>query len=71
MYLQFHGNITNKNSEGTNELIKQGAKYITCMQDILEEFQKQKEIYVKYLKLRILYIIINILKQMLILNIKK
>lgn len=38
MYLQFHGNITNKNSEGTNELIKQGAKCITCMQDILEEF---------------------------------
>ena len=32
------GNITSKNSEGTNELIKQGAKCITCMQDILEEY---------------------------------
>jgi len=31
------GNITNKNAEGTNELIKQGAKCVTCMQDILEE----------------------------------
>ncbi len=38
MYLQFHGNITSENSEGTNELIKQGAKCVTCMQDILEEF---------------------------------
>lgn len=31
------GNITNQNAEGTNELIKQGAKCVTCMQDILEE----------------------------------
>ena len=31
-------NITNKNAEGTNELIKQGAKCVTCLQDILEEF---------------------------------
>ena len=30
--MQFHGNITNKNAEGTNELIKQGAKYVTCLQ---------------------------------------
>lgn len=32
------GNITNINSQGTNELIKQGAKCVTCMQDILEEY---------------------------------
>lgn len=32
------GNITNQNAEGTNELIKQGAKCVTCMQDILEEY---------------------------------
>ena len=34
------GNITCKNAEGTNELIKQGAKCVTCMQDILEEYGK-------------------------------
>ena len=32
------GNITNTNSEGTNELIKQGAKCITSVRDILEEY---------------------------------
>lgn len=29
------GNITSENSTGTNELIKQGAKCITCVEDIL------------------------------------
>lgn len=32
------GNITSSNSIGTNELIKQGAKCITCVNDILEEY---------------------------------
>lgn len=32
------GNILSQNSEGTNELIKQGAKMVTNIQDILEEF---------------------------------
>ena len=32
------GNITSKNSEGTNEIIKQGAKLITNVNDILEEY---------------------------------
>ena len=31
------GNITSENSEGTNNLIKQGAKVVTCVQDILED----------------------------------
>lgn len=29
------GNITSENSSGTNELIKQGAKCVTCVEDIL------------------------------------
>lgn len=32
------GDITSKNSEGTNELIKQGAKTVTSIEDILEEY---------------------------------
>ena len=32
------GNINSKNSFGTNELIKQGAKPVTRIQDILEDF---------------------------------
>lgn len=32
------GNINSKQSEGTNELIKQGAKIITKIEDILEDF---------------------------------
>ena len=32
------GNITSNNSRGTNNLIKQGAKLITCMEDVLEEY---------------------------------
>lgn len=32
------GNITSKNSKGTNELIKQGAKIVTCVKDIIEEY---------------------------------
>ncbi len=31
------GNIISENSKGTNELIKQGAKCITCTEDILNE----------------------------------
>ncbi len=31
--MQFHGNIYSKYSEGTNELIKQGAIPVTCMED--------------------------------------
>lgn len=31
------GNINSKRSEGTNELLKQGAKLVTCVQDIIED----------------------------------
>lgn len=34
----YHGNIFSKTSKGTNELIKQGAKMTTDIQDILEDF---------------------------------
>ena len=34
------GNIDSINSYGTNELIKQGAKVVTCVEDILEDFLK-------------------------------
>ena len=33
------GNIININSEGTNELIKQGAKIVTQINDILEDYR--------------------------------
>lgn len=36
--MQFHGNITSPNSIGTNELIKQGAKLVTSMEDIWEDY---------------------------------
>ncbi len=32
------GNITSINSFGTNELIKQGAKCVTCIKDILDTY---------------------------------
>jgi len=34
------GNITSNNSKGTNELIKQGAKVVTSIEDILEDYKK-------------------------------
>ena len=33
------GYIDSKNAEGTNELIKQGAKIVTNVNDILEDFK--------------------------------
>ncbi|MCI9016692.1 MAG: DNA-protecting protein DprA [Clostridia bacterium] len=33
------GNITSETSKGTNNLIKQGAKLVTCVEDILEEYK--------------------------------
>lgn len=39
MFLLFLGNINSKNSEGTNELIKQGAEPITNYTDILQNIK--------------------------------
>lgn len=36
MYMQFLGNINSKFSEGTNELIKEGAKLYTGIYDLEE-----------------------------------
>ncbi len=33
----YHGNINAPNSEGTNDLIKQGAKIVTSIKDIIED----------------------------------
>ena len=38
MFLQYHGNIDSKNSFGTNEVIKQGAKLVTDVKEIVEEY---------------------------------
>lgn len=35
--MQFLGNVTSKNSEGTNELLKDGAKMVLTINDILED----------------------------------
>ncbi len=39
------GNITSDNSFGTNELIKQGAKCITCANDVLEDINLINNMY--------------------------
>jgi DNA processing protein len=41
------GNIGAKNSEGTNQLIKQGAKLVTSVEDILEELNLIKSVQQK------------------------
>lgn len=37
------GNINSPNSEGTNELIKQGARLVTSFEDVLEELWKKNK----------------------------
>lgn len=36
--MRFLGNVTSPKSIGTNELIKQGAKLVTNINDILEDY---------------------------------
>lgn len=38
------GNIFSEKSAGTNNLLKQGAKAVTCLQDILEEFTPRHQV---------------------------
>lgn len=37
----FHGNISSKYSEGTNELIKQGAIPVTCLEDFYPLYEQR------------------------------
>ena len=36
--MQCHGSVLSNTSKGTNNLIKEGAKAVTNIQDILEDF---------------------------------
>lgn len=38
--MPFHGSIFSKYSEGTNELIKQGAIPVTCIEDLYQIYEK-------------------------------
>lgn len=38
------GNVNSPTSKGTNKLIKEGAKMVTCVEDILEEFEEFKAV---------------------------
>lgn len=40
MFLLSHGNIDSQSSKGTNELLKQGAKVVTQIEDVLNEIQE-------------------------------
>ena len=42
----FRGSILNSNFEGTNQLIKDGAKPVTNVIDILEDFAWNLDIYI-------------------------
>ena len=40
-----HGNILSRQSQGTNELIKQGAIPVTCIEDFYQIYEKQLNKY--------------------------
>lgn len=42
MYMLFHGNIFSNYSEGTNELIKQGAIPVTTIEDFYQMYDRMK-----------------------------
>ena len=39
----YHGNILSQQSQGTNELIKQGAIPVTCIEDFYQIYEKQQD----------------------------
>ena len=38
MFMLCHGSVLKSNFEGTNDLLKEGAKLVTNVLDILEDF---------------------------------
>lgn len=38
MFTVYHGNLESSKSVGTNELIKKGAKLVTCIDDIVKNY---------------------------------
>lgn len=44
------GNIFAKTSQGTNSLIKKGAKFVTCADDVLEEYNLESKKVVRQIK---------------------
>lgn len=42
LFMHFHGRLDSKNGVGVNNLIKDGAKMVVCVDDILQDFKEFK-----------------------------